>query len=159
MTTNGRGFMAFTWGCQMNEDDSEQIANLLTQMGYTRAASQDEADIAVLVTCSVREKPEEKAKSKLGELRLAKESNPEMIIGVCGCMAQKEGEKLRKGRPYLDFVVGTASIFEIPDIIRPGRGRARPAGRLSRSLVPPMTRLSCPAGPSGPISPSRASCP
>jgi len=118
MTTNGRGFMVFTWGCQMNEDDSEQIANLLTQMGYARAASEDEADIAVLVTCSVREKPEEKAKSKLGKLRIAKEANPDMIIGVCGCMAQKEGEKLRKGRPYLDFVVGTANIFEIPDVIR-----------------------------------------
>lgn len=118
MSLTNRKFTIFTWGCQMNEDDSDQIANLLTQMGYSRAATDDEIDIAVLVTCSVREKPEEKAKSKLGELRILKESNPDMIIGICGCMAQKEGEKLRKGRPYLDFVVGTASIFEIPEIIR-----------------------------------------
>ena len=116
MTTN-RKFIIFTWGCQMNEDDSEQIANLLMQMGYSPTTNEAEADIAMLVTCSVREKPEQKAKSKLGELRILKESNPEMIIGVCGCMAQKEGEALRKSRPYLDMVIGTANIWQIPDLI------------------------------------------
>ena len=115
MTATDRRFMVFTWGCQMNDDDSEQIANLLTQMGYARAAREHEADIAVLVTCSVREKPEQKAKSKLGELRIAKEANPEMIIGVCGCMAQKEGEKLRKG-----FLRGIRSMF---------KGKSRGANR------------------------------
>ena len=140
MTATDRRFMVFTWGCQMNEDDSEQIANLLTQMGYTRAGSENEADIAVLVTCSVREKPEQKAKSKLGELRIAKEANPEMIIGVCGCMAQKEGEKLRNGRPYLDFVVGTASIFEIPEIVRQVEAERglRTALALPRSAHDPL---------------------
>lgn len=118
MTTTDRKFIIFTWGCQMNEDDSEQIANLLMQMGYSPTINQDEADIAMLVTCSVREKPEQKAKSKLGELRLIKKSNPGMIIGVCGCMAQKEGKALRKSRPYLDMVIGTANIQQIPDLIR-----------------------------------------
>ena len=117
MTATDRKFIIFTWGCQMNEDDSEQIASLLMQMGYSPTDIQEEADLAMLVTCSVREKPEQKAKSKLGELRLIKESNPGMIIGVCGCMAQKEGEQLRKHRPYLDFVVGTANIWRIPDLI------------------------------------------
>lgn len=117
MTATNRNFIIFTWGCQMNEDDTEQIASLLMQMGYSPTDTQEEADLAVLVTCSVRAKPEQKAKSKLGELRLIKESNPGMIIGVCGCMAQKEGEQLRKSRPYLDFVVGTASISRIPDLI------------------------------------------
>lgn len=140
MTTNDRKFIVLTWGCQMNEDDSDQIANLLMQMGYSRASSESEADVAVLVTCSVREKPEEKAKSKLGELRMIKESRPEMIIGVCGCMAQKEGEKLRKGRPYLDFVVGTANIFEIPDLIRQieGERKLRTALTLPRSSDDPL---------------------
>ena len=118
MTATNRKFIIFTWGCQMNEDDSEQIANLLMQMGYSPTTNQDEADIAMLVTCSVREKPEQKAKSKLGELRILKESNPEIIIGVCGCMAQKEGEALKKSRPYLDMVIGTANIWQIPDLIR-----------------------------------------
>ena len=117
MTATDRKFIIFTWGCQMNEDDAEQIASLLMQMGYTPTDSQDEADLAMLVTCSVRAKPEQKAKSKLGELRLVKESNPDMIIGVCGCMAQKEGEQLRKHRPYLDMVIGTANIWQIPDLI------------------------------------------
>lgn len=117
MTAVDRKFIIFTWGCQMNEDDAEQIAGLLMQMGYSPTDTPQEADLAVLVTCSVRAKPEQKAKSKLGELRVIKESNPSMIIGVCGCMAQKEGEQLRKRRPYLDFVVGTANISRIPDII------------------------------------------
>lgn len=117
MTTTDRKFIIFTWGCQMNEDDSEQIANLLMRMGYSPTQDQEEADIAMLVTCSVRAKPEEKAKSKLGELRLIKLNNPHMIIGVCGCMAQKEGKALRKSRPYLDMVIGTAGIQEIPSLI------------------------------------------
>jgi len=117
VTTADRKFIIFTWGCQMNEDDAEQIASLLMQMGYSPTDNQEEADVAMLVTCSVRAKPEHKAKSKLGELALAKRSNPAMIIGVCGCMAQKEGELLRKHRPYLDMVIGTASIWRIPELI------------------------------------------
>ena len=118
MTSCDRKFIIFTWGCQMNEDDSEQIASLLIQMGCSPTDNPKEADIAMLVTCSVRDKPEQKAKSKLGELRLLKRSRPRMIVGVCGCMAQKEGEALRRGRPYLDLVVGTACIARIPDLIR-----------------------------------------
>ena len=116
--TSDRRFIIFTWGCQMNEDDSEQIAGYLMQMGYSPTNNPEEADIAMLVTCSVRAKPEEKAKSKLGELRIIKESRPHMIIGVCGCMAQRVGELLKKGRPYLDMVVGTHNISRIPDLLR-----------------------------------------
>jgi len=116
MTTDKK-FIIFTWGCQMNEDDSEQIANLLMQMGYVPTQNEEEADVAMLVTCSVREKPEDKARSMLGRLRIIKESNPSMIIAVCGCMAQKEGEALKKSRPYLDLVIGTANIWQIPELI------------------------------------------
>lgn len=110
-------FIVYTWGCQMNEDDAAQLSSFLLGSGYEETKNEEEADIAVLVTCSVREKPENKAKSKLGELRILKEKRPHMIIGVSGCMAQREGEKLRKGRPYLDFVVGTGNIAEVPGII------------------------------------------
>ena len=109
----------------MNEDDSEQIANLLMQMGCSPTDRAEDADIAMLVTCSVRAKPEEKAKSKLGELRLLKLSRPDMIIGVCGCMAQRVGESIRKGRPFIDLVVGTGQIAQIPDLIRQVVGRRR----------------------------------
>jgi tRNA-2-methylthio-N6-dimethylallyladenosine synthase len=101
----------------MNEDDSEQVASLLMQMGYLRAERVEEADVVMLVTCSVRAKPEEKAKSVLGRLERLKQERPHMIVGVCGCMAQRQGEMLRKGRPYLDLIVGTAEISRIPDLI------------------------------------------
>jgi len=117
VSTTDRKFIIFTWGCQMNEDDSEQIASLLMRMGYWPTNDQEEADVAMLVTCSVRAKPEEKAKSKLGELRLIKQRKPDMIIGVCGCMAQREGDRLRRHRPYVDLVVGTANIWRIPELI------------------------------------------
>ena len=110
-------FIIYTWGCQMNEDDSLQLAVFLRNYGYEETFDVSEADIAILVTCSVREKPENKAKSKLGELRILKESRPHMIIGICGCMAQREGDKLRKGRNYLDFVAGTGNISQIPGLI------------------------------------------
>ncbi len=125
MSIKTNKFIIFTWGCQMNEDDSEQIASILMGMGYSPTSDQEEADVAFLVTCCVREKPEQKAKSKLGELRLCKDANPEMIIGVCGCMAQKEGDALRKHRPFLDLVIGTGSIGRIPDLIRQVQQRRR----------------------------------
>lgn len=154
MTRTDRKFIVFTWGCQMNEDDSEQIANLLMQMGYSPTEQMEEADVAMLVTCSVRDKPEQKAKSKLGELRLAKLANPRMIIGVCGCMAQRMGDAVRKSRPYIDMVVGTGSIYRIPALIReieerrglPSAldlstevpGRVERSGTALKSFVPAM---------------------
>ena len=110
--------MILTWGCQMNEDDSQQMANLLEQMGYRQACEEADADIILLNTCSVRAKPEHKVMSKLGELRPLKESKRSLIIGVCGCMAQRDGDDLLKRVPYVDIVMGTASIPELPTLIR-----------------------------------------
>lgn len=110
--------MVQTWGCQMNEDDSLQMASLLEQMGYQETSDESEADIILLNTCSVRAKPEQKVLSKLGELRILKEENRGLIVGVCGCMAQREGNALLKRSPVIDFVLGTASIPEIPTLIK-----------------------------------------
>ncbi len=71
----------------------------------------------MLNTCSVRAKPEQKVKSKLGEIRLIKENRPELIVGVCGCMAQRHGDSLRKRAPFIDLVVGTAQVSSIPEMI------------------------------------------
>lgn len=136
MTATHRKFTIFTWGCQMNEDDAEQIASLLMQMGYSPTDKAEEADLAMLVTCSVRAKPEQKAKSKLGELRVLKESNPGMLIGVCGCMAQKEGDALKKGRPYLDFVIGTNSIWQIPELVCEAQTKRKFRSALSLPETP-----------------------
>jgi len=110
-------FTVLTWGCQMNEDDSEQIASLMTRLGYQRVASALEADVVFLNTCSVRAKPEHKAKSKLGELRILKQQNPDLIVAVCGCMAQKEGERIRSYAPFVDLIIGTANIHQIPGLL------------------------------------------
>ncbi|HOM72351.1 MAG TPA: tRNA (N6-isopentenyl adenosine(37)-C2)-methylthiotransferase MiaB [Armatimonadota bacterium] len=117
MTANSPLFTVLTWGCQMNEDDSNQISGLLMQMGYQPAESIEQADVIMLNTCSVRAKPEQKVKSKLGELRELKEENPDLIIGVCGCMAQRQGADIRKYAPHVDMVIGTAQIERIPEMI------------------------------------------
>ena len=126
MADSRPAYLIHTWGCQMNDDDSRQMANLLEQIGYREASEESDADIILLNTCSVRDKPEQKVKSKLGELRQLKVENPNLIIGVCGCMAQREGKSLLKGDSVVDMVIGTAAIYELPMLIekaKSGRGR------------------------------------
>ena len=112
-----RGYTVITWGCQMNEDDSSQMAAMLEADGYHRANSVQESDVILLNTCSVRSKPERKAYSKLGELRELKLANPDLVIGVCGCMAQKEAPEIRRRAPYVDMVIGTGQIHRIPALV------------------------------------------
>lgn len=107
-----------TWGCQMNEEDSEQMALYLEQMGYQSVDAPEEADVVLLNTCSVRAKPEEKVWSELGRLKDMKREKPSMIIGVCGCMAQVESVEIKRRAPHVDLVVGTNSIAAIPDMVR-----------------------------------------
>ncbi len=106
-----------TWGCQMNEEDSEQMALYLEQIGFTRTQDLVSAHLVLLNTCSVRKKPEDKAFSLLGELALLKRDRPELMIGVCGCMAQIRAKEIRQRAPHVDFVVGTAQISEIPGLV------------------------------------------
>ena len=102
----------------MNEDDSAQMALMLEAQGYERAARPEDAAVVLLNTCSVRAKPERKVYSKLGELREMKLQNPRMVIGVCGCMAQKEAPEIRRRAPYVDLVVGTGQIDRIPSLLQ-----------------------------------------
>ncbi len=111
------GYAILTWGCQMNEDDSAQMALMLEGQGYAPAARVEDASVVLLNTCSVRAKPERKVYSKLGELRELKALNPGMVIGVCGCMAQKEAPEIRRRAPYVDLVVGTGQIDRIPALV------------------------------------------
>ena len=106
-----------TWGCQMNEEDSEQIALYLQQIGFEPAKSMREAHVILLNTCSVRKKPEDKAFSMIGELESVRNSRPDVIIGVCGCMAQLRADEIRKRAPHVDFVVGTGQISQIPGLV------------------------------------------
>lgn len=99
-----------TWGCQMNEEDSEQLGLALQSIGFEPTDQMMTAHVVLLNTCSVRKKPEDKAFSLLGELAILKESRPELIIGVCGCMAQVKAEEIRRRAPHVDFVLGTGDV-------------------------------------------------
>src|SRR5688500_3973155 len=106
-----------TWGCQMNEEDSEQIGLYLQEIGFEPAQTITNAHVVLLNTCSVRKKPEDKAFSLLGELAIIKSARKDMIIGVCGCMAQLRADEIRRRAPHVDFVVGTAQIAQIPGLV------------------------------------------
>lgn len=106
-----------TFGCQMNVYDSERIAHLLSTHGYRVMDNPEEADLIFLNTCSVREKPVEKLYSTLGRLRRLKRKKPDLIIGVGGCTAQHEKEKILNRAPHVNFIIGTKEISKIPDIL------------------------------------------
>lgn len=106
-----------TWGCQMNVEDSEQLSLHLQNIGFKPAASLPEAHVILLNTCSVRRKPEDKAFSMLGELALLKASRPDIIVGVCGCMAQLRADEIKRRAPHVDFVLGTGDISQVAGLV------------------------------------------
>jgi len=110
-------FFVRTFGCQMNENDSEHIAGILARAGAARAACVEEADVIIVNTCAVREKSEEKLYSYLGRLSSLKNKRA-VLIGVAGCVAQVYRDKLFKKRPFIDFVVGPDNYLEIPAIVK-----------------------------------------
>lgn len=128
------GYHIITWGCQMNEEDSEQMSLYLERMGYQSVDDAADAEVVLLNTCSVRAKPEEKVWSELGRLRDLKRDRPDMIIGVCGCMAQVESVEIKRRAPHVDMVIGTANIAAIPELIaKAKRGEATDVPTLPKS--------------------------
>jgi tRNA-2-methylthio-N6-dimethylallyladenosine synthase len=126
----------WTIGCQMNDDDSEQMARHLGAMGYELVDDCVQADLVILNTCAVRARPEHKVMSKLGELREMKLARPQMVIGVAGCMAQREGERLGKLAPYVDFVIGPRQVSRLPEILQAAESSAGTAYALDDAAVP-----------------------
>jgi tRNA-2-methylthio-N6-dimethylallyladenosine synthase len=114
-----------TWGCQMNELDSQRMAGQLMQQGVLPTRQPAEADIILLNSCSVREKAEQKVYSRLGEYRLLKKQRTDLLIGLCGCVAQQEGEKALARVPDLDFVLGPARVGELHEVVAEARGGRR----------------------------------
>ena len=106
-----------TYGCQMNERDSDALAADLVKSGYQITSIEGEADIMLFNTCSVRDAAERKAKGKIGFMRKLKKHNPDLIIGVAGCMAQRLGDKLLEELPHLDFVLGTGQLHKLLEVI------------------------------------------
>ena len=109
-----------TYGCQGNEADSEVIAGILEFLGYKKAEEVEKADVILLNTCAVRENAEEKVFGEIGALKKLKTVNPDVIFGICGCMAQQEHivEKILKSYPQVDLVFGTHNINRLPLLLK-----------------------------------------
>ncbi|MFQ5713553.1 MAG: tRNA (N6-isopentenyl adenosine(37)-C2)-methylthiotransferase MiaB [Candidatus Scalinduaceae bacterium] len=106
-----------TYGCQMNKLDSELSVGSLVKEGYTFTEDEKAADVILLNTCSVRHKAEHKVYSQLGSLRDQKEKNPGLILGVLGCMAQNDGEKIFKRMPHVNLICGTRMFSKLPELL------------------------------------------
>ncbi len=129
-----RKYLIETFGCQMNEHDSERMAGLLEEAGYVPAAGAADADVVVINTCSVRERAEEKLYTRLGELRVLGEEQGRRrpIVAVAGCVAQQEGGAiLKRSAGVADLVVGTQALRRLPSMLD-----AAAAGRTDRTFLP-----------------------
>ena len=134
-------FFIRTYGCQMNERDSEQVARSLLDRGYEVAASELEADVVLLNTCSVRDMADQKALGKMGMLGRIAKRRPDVVFGFLGCMAQARGAELLKLMPHVDLVVGTQKFHRVADYIEEVRARKRAAidrvGQPGRAMDDP----------------------
>ncbi|TLU65137.1 tRNA (N6-isopentenyl adenosine(37)-C2)-methylthiotransferase MiaB [Thalassotalea litorea] len=108
-----------TWGCQMNEYDSQKMADLLDSThGLVEAKEPEDADVLLLNTCSIREKAQEKVFHQLGRWKNLKANNPDLIIGVGGCVASQEGDAIRQRAPFVDIVFGPQTLHRLPEMIQ-----------------------------------------
>src|SRR5437764_4202244 len=120
-----------TYGCQMNVYDSARMADVTAALGYAAVERADDADLVILNTCQIREKAAEKVYSELGQIRRFKSAKARrggrMLIGVAGCVAQAEGEEIRRRAPFVDIVFGPQAYHRLPELIaeasrNPGQG-------------------------------------
>ena len=133
-------YLIETWGCQMNDHDSEKLAGLMLLEGHTPALDVHDADLVLLNTCSIREKAVHKVYTELGYLREEQKKRP-LLVGVAGCLAQQEQVALFRRAPHIDFVVGTMALQQLPRLIeeaRAGRKRTMDTGSYpDNHLFPP----------------------
>ena len=135
-----------TWGCQMNEYDSSRMADLLKDHdGMEVTEHPEEADVILLNTCSIREKAQEKVFSQLGEWRPLKQKNPNLVIGVGGCVASQEGAAIRQRAPYVDVVFGPQTLHRLPELISKVRTEHKPAIDISFPEIEKFDRLPEPS--------------
>ena len=117
MTEKTKTYCLINYGCQMNESDTEHYAGQLEELGYKANADFHDADVIIVNTCCVRESAEKKIAGKIGELKAVKTKNPDVVICVAGCMAQKDGEKLIKKHPQVDLLLGTAYVNDFKQLL------------------------------------------
>jgi tRNA-2-methylthio-N6-dimethylallyladenosine synthase len=140
--TVSRFFYITTMGCQMNEYDSDLIAQSLIQSGLFPADAPDGADVVIINTCTVREKPQQKAFSAIGRIVRLKRKRPELILGVVGCLAQQMGNEMIRKFPQIDFVMGPRELGRIDEILKRvhSHGETVVATQLE---TPPPQAISC----------------
>lgn len=117
---NGKTFHIRTYGCQMNTHDSENMAGLLTEMGFTETDDTKDADVILLNTCAIRENAENKVFGEIGHLKSLKKERPEVILGVCGCMSQEENvvNRIMQKHQHIDIIFGTHNIHRLPSLLQ-----------------------------------------
>ncbi len=115
----GKTYHITTFGCQMNEHDSETIAGMLVERGFSESLRRDEADVAIINTCSVRENADKRFFGTLGQLKKIKKNNPEFIVCVCGCMMQQQHviDSIKRKYPWVDLIFGTHNIHQFPQLL------------------------------------------
>lgn len=128
-----------TWGCQMNEEDSEKLSGMLANIGYEKTLFKDQANVIIFNTCAVRENAELKVYGNLGALKKLKRDNPELIIAVCGCMMQQKGmpEEILKKYRHVDIVFGTHNAYKFPEYLE----RARTEGVQVKEIFEKETEI------------------
>jgi tRNA-2-methylthio-N6-dimethylallyladenosine synthase len=117
-----------TYGCQMNERDSEEILGMLAAQGYAVVAREEDADVILLNTCSVRAHAEERAFGKMGLMQKLKRERPGLVLGILGCMAKAQREEVFRRLPQVDLVAGPAEIYDLPDLLAGVAERRQRAG-------------------------------
>ncbi|MAS00450.1 MAG: tRNA (N6-isopentenyl adenosine(37)-C2)-methylthiotransferase MiaB [Nitrosomonadales bacterium] len=141
-----------TFGCQMNEYDSEKINDVLAKKNkLTQTTNQNDADVIVLNTCSIREKAEVKVYSDLGRIRKLKEVNPDLRIAVGGCVASQEGDNIIKKAPYVDIVFGPQTLHRLPSLLKKREENGKPQIDISFPEIEkfdhlPTTNIQSPSG-------------
>ncbi|RAJ96811.1 tRNA (N6-isopentenyl adenosine(37)-C2)-methylthiotransferase MiaB [Aliidiomarina maris] len=134
-----------TWGCQMNEYDSDKMVDLMqATQGYEPTDNAEDADLILLNTCSIREKAQEKVFHQLGRWKLLKNDKPDLIIGVGGCVASQEGEHIRERAPFVDLVFGPQTLHRLPEMINQIRGGAQSVVDISFPEIEKFDRLPDP---------------
>ncbi len=115
----GKKYSIQTYGCQGNEADSEKMSGIFEQLGFSRAQSSEDADIILLNTCAVRDNAENRVFGEMGRLSSLKKTNPDLILGICGCMPQEESvvNRLLEKYPYIDLIFGTHNIYKLPEYL------------------------------------------
>src|SRR5215510_966087 len=106
-----------TFGCQMNVLDSELVLSQLRAHGYQQVDERDDADVVLYNTCSVREHAEQKVWSRLGEMKARKREQPELVVGVLGCLAERDGVDLIKRMPVVDILCGPGELDKLPSLL------------------------------------------